>query len=1694
MKALRRFHQAVLAFVLIFSFVPLQPAQADSPVEIATVQQLIDVHTNLTADYVLTADIDMSSVANWTPLGDATTPFSGSFDGGGHTIYNLIAADTQTNDQGLFGVIDTFGIVIDLRLEGARVTGANRTGILAGTNLGTINRVGVEGIVSGATTVGGLVGVNSGDISDAYAHASVSGKDLNGGLVGSNSGNLTNVYAVSTVSGAVTNTNLLFDGVNDYVVIPHNSAYVTSNFTLEAWFNWKATDRTDVNFIIGKGLENFEIHTGGGAGANGIRFIPVLRTDTLNKDQTAYQDIHNVLAPGWNHVAASWDFDHQQVRVFLNGVPQHIYQNGVDVGTIANLPLENPEVNPLADNTNDFFIGARNDNGSWFYFNGSIADVRFWNIVRTPAEIAADKDKQLTGSETGLVGYWKLDETNGTAVYDSSSYHNDGTILGATRQTNVSINGGLVGENTGTISSAYYDSTVSALSDTGKGTGLSTTAMQTQSTYAGWDFVSDWKIIDGHTYPALFTHKPGLTITSVSPALVAGGTPYTVSVAVDGGYIGQATGSVTISDGDGHQCTASLSAGAPSTGSCALTSLTNGVKTIQATFPGNAVFSAANDTAAQTVDAVAPTVQIEQAAGQADPTNAAEIHFTATFSEPVLNFTAADITLSGSANPANAVLTEIAPQDGTTYDIAVSGMSGDGTVTAAIDAGKVQDAAGNSNSASDSNDNQVTNDTHGPGVSFGSSAADPTASSPVNVTVTFTESVSDFSSADVTLSNAALSNFSGSGASYSFDLTPSGQGAFSADIAAGSAHDAAGNPNDAAAQFSRTYDSVNPTVTLASTSSDPTNSTPISVSVTFSESVNGFTASDITLTNATLSNFSGSADSYQFDLTPAGQGTFTADVAAGTAADAAGNPNSAAAQFSRTYDSLNPSVLISSAASSPTNSSPIAVEVTFSENVADFTSADVTLSNAALSNFSGSGASYSFDLTPSGQGAFSADIAAGTAHDAAGNPNDAAAQFSRTFDSVNPTVTLASTSSDPTNSTPISVSVTFSESVNGFTASDITLTNATLSNFSGSADSYQFDLTPAGQGTFTADVAAGTAADATGNPNSAAAQFSRTYDSLNPSVLINSAASSPTNSSPIAVEVTFNENVADFTSADVTLSNAVLTDFSGSGAAYSFNITPAAEGIVAIDIAAGTAHDAAGNPNDAAAQFSRTYDSIGPVITFSSASPASTNSAPIAVNVSISESVSDFTSADITLSNATLSDFSGSGDQYSFNLTPAGEGAVTADVTANAIHDAAGNGNLAADQFTRTYDTTGPTIVMSSASTDPTNTAPIPVSVDFSETVTGFTADDIAVTNGSAGNLQGSGTAYTFDLTPASQGLVSVEIASGSVTDAAGNSNPDSTSFTRTYDSDRPTVVLSTTASSTTNLAVIPLTITFSEPVSGLEIDDVLVSNGSAGSLAGSGAVYTAEITPSADGEVTINLAAGAAEDVTGNLSQAASPLTIRSDRTAPDAVLNQADGQDDPTLNTPILFTLVFDEPINPDTLEAADLTLSGTAAGPLSAEITQISPMDGTTFAVSVSGMSTDGTVILQLGADQVEDLAGNTNLAASFSDNSVLFQTVKTTTVELNAVPRQLGISQVWELTATVTSSAETPVGEVTFLDNGTPLGVRPLVNGSATFVLENPAGGLHQFSVTYAGEGLYQASASAEVPVQARYWLVLSFITR
>lgn len=213
----------------------------------------------------------------------------------------------------------------------------------------------------------------------------------------------------------------------------------------------------------------------------------------------------------------------------------------------------------------------------------------------------------------------------------------------------------------------------------------------------------------------------------------------------------------------------------------------------------------------------------------------------------------------------------------------------------------------------------------------------------------------------------------------------------------------------------------------------------------------------------------------------------------GLAANALACIAEAERQYIKNFDLIAPTVTMTSSVNNPTNVTPIPVTVTFSEVVIGFEVTDIVPTNATVSSFEGSGASYSFDLTPSGVGTVKADIAAGVAQDGAGNGNTEAQTFSRDFDNVGPTVAMTSTTPDPTNIiTVIPVTVTFSSSVTGFDLSDITALNCELGGFSGSGNVYYFTITPlTTYGTVGADIRANVCTDLAGNPNSEATPFRR---------------------------------------------------------------------------------------------------------------------------------------------------------------------------------------------------------------------------------------------------------------------------------------------------------------------------------------------------------------------------------------------------------------------------------------------------------------------------------------------------------------------------------------------------------------------------------------------------------------------------
>ena len=199
-------------------------------------------------------------------------------------------------------------------------------------------------------------------------------------------------------------------------------------------------------------------------------------------------------------------------------------------------------------------------------------------------------------------------------------------------------------------------------------------------------------------------------------------------------------------------------------------------------------------------DVSSPTVTINQAVAQADPTSVSPINFTAIFNETVTGFATGDVTLSGTAGATTAVVTG----SGTTYNVAVSGMTTNGTVIATVGASVAVDGAGNGNAGSISTDNTVTYnafDLIAPTVTInqGSTQSDPTTLSPILFDVLFSEIVSGFIGADVSFTGSTaggvLSAFvSGSGTTYTVSVTGmTSTGTVVASIPAGAAQDGSSN-------------------------------------------------------------------------------------------------------------------------------------------------------------------------------------------------------------------------------------------------------------------------------------------------------------------------------------------------------------------------------------------------------------------------------------------------------------------------------------------------------------------------------------------------------------------------------------------------------------------------------------------------------------------------------------------------------------------------------------------------------------------------------------------------------------------------------------------------------------------------------------------------------------------------------------
>ena len=160
----------------------------------------------------LAKDITLTEV--WTPIGNSSNPYTGTFDGNDHAISGLTIDQSGTDYAGLIGYIGTDGAVKNLTLKDVNITAARYTGVVAGRNYGTIENCSVSGTVeSSSNNAGGITGYNNGTITGCSASGNVSANSLAGGIVGYfYTGSITDCHSSATVEG-----NYLVGGVAGYM-------------------------------------------------------------------------------------------------------------------------------------------------------------------------------------------------------------------------------------------------------------------------------------------------------------------------------------------------------------------------------------------------------------------------------------------------------------------------------------------------------------------------------------------------------------------------------------------------------------------------------------------------------------------------------------------------------------------------------------------------------------------------------------------------------------------------------------------------------------------------------------------------------------------------------------------------------------------------------------------------------------------------------------------------------------------------------------------------------------------------------------------------------------------------------------------------------------------------------------------------------------------------------------------------------------------------------------------------------------------------------------------------------------------------------------------------------------------------------------------------------------------------------------
>ena len=207
------------------------------------------------------------------------------------------------------------------------------------------------------------------------------------------------------------------DGEEDWVRIDWDTNLNPSTVTFEAWIHYEAAPSSEEAIVSSRSRYN--------GNTNGYALYTQTNMSlnfTFGHSSGTQSLISPPLSTGsWHHVAVT----HQ------NG-NSRIYLNGSLVATedTSYSMVVNPG-QPVRLGVSDNYTGGTWNAPDGRYFSGEMDEVRFWSDVRTQDEIFEHRNAILHGWENGLIGYYRMNEANGTTVFDHSSKANHGVLQNA---------------------------------------------------------------------------------------------------------------------------------------------------------------------------------------------------------------------------------------------------------------------------------------------------------------------------------------------------------------------------------------------------------------------------------------------------------------------------------------------------------------------------------------------------------------------------------------------------------------------------------------------------------------------------------------------------------------------------------------------------------------------------------------------------------------------------------------------------------------------------------------------------------------------------------------------------------------------------------------------------------------------------------------------------------------------------------------------------------------------------------------------------------------------------------------------------------------------------------------------------------------------------------------------------------------